>query len=171
MITVLSTFGSLWAHWFFFASTKCTSFSVLAQPTVFFHEQMWSYLLQRCAVVCAVQMHHHSQWRIQDFAQGGADSEIICVCKAYTKKKSLLIVTCSRKRDRWEIFSNVEFLAQLDRSVCAKYNGASFKKKYSQKLSYDHFMNSGRQIRFSEISIKLYIKLYVSEQLPQIHFT
>ena len=54
----------------------------------------------------------------------------------------IIIVTCSRKRDCWEFFINIEFLAWIDSSVCTEYNGKSFKetrKNIDHKQSYDRF--------------------------------
>ena len=42
----------------------------------------------------------------------------------------VIYVTCSGKRDRWEFFIKIKFLAYIDSSVCAEHNGESFKKKY-----------------------------------------
>ena len=55
-------------------------------------------------------------------------------------------MTCSRKRDYWEFFINIEFLAwiAIDSSVFTEYNGATFKENIGHKRSYEIFMNSGR---------------------------
>ena len=42
----------------------------------------------------------------------------------------LKYVTGYEKRDHWGFFIKIEFLAWIDSSMCAEYNGASFMKKY-----------------------------------------
>ena len=48
-------------------------------------------------------------------------------------------VTGYEKRDHLGFFVKNEFLAWMDSSMCAAYNGSSSKKNIDHKLSYDHF--------------------------------
>ena len=73
----------------------------------------------------------------------------------------------SKKRDHSGYFIKIKFLAWINSSVCAEYNGASFMKKIliiNGVMTI--FIHTGRYIGFWENAhFKIIIKLYESEQL------